>query len=59
MLCEQPQHYVDSMVVEILEKKQYVNDSNIKDVTIIHCIKYTKVDDKLKYHVCWYYGIEM
>ena len=48
----------NSMVLEIQEKKHYVNDSNIKDVTKIHCIKYIEVDGKLKYHVWQYYGIE-
>ena len=47
----------NSMVLEIQEKKDYVNDSNIKDVTKIHCIQYIEVDGKLKYYVWQYYRI--
>ena len=38
----------NSMVLEIQEKKHYVNDSNIKDVTKIHHIKYIEAYGKLK-----------
>ena len=41
----------NSMVLEIQEKKHYVNDSNLKDVKKIHCIKYIEADGKLKYYV--------
>ena len=47
----------NSMVMEIKEKKVYSKQSNIRDVSKVHCIKYVQEGDELKYHAWQYYGI--
>jgi len=47
----------NSMVMEIEEKKIYQKQSNIKDVSKIHCVKYVVDEQEPKYHVWQYYGI--
>ena len=48
----------NSMVLEITEKKiKNTDNSNIKEVKKIHCVKYVMVNNQMKYHVWRYHGL--